>query len=120
MSILIVESDPERGPCWQRHVEAEGQTVRLVATQAAAVATLKTVDVRLIVLNLDLAGGGALAVADFAHYRQPDARVIFVTGRGLFADGSIFAHAANACAFLPADTAPADLAAMVSHYASAG
>lgn len=119
MPILIVESDPERSARWKAHLVAEGQTVMVAATQEAAVDVLKTVAVRVIVLSLDLADGSALAVADFANYRRPGAKVIFVTGAGLFADGSIFAHAANACAFISTDTAPEDLAAMVAHYASA-
>ena len=36
--------------------------------------------------------GVAMAVADFASYRRPEARVIFVTNTSFFSDGSIFAH----------------------------
>jgi len=43
-----------------------------------------------IVLDLALEEGSALAVADFASYRHPDARVIFVTNASFFSDGSIF------------------------------
>ena len=55
--------------------------------------------------------GSALAVADFASYRRPDCRVIFVTNTSFFSDGSIFRHCANACAYLQSQTEPADLAA---------
>ena len=65
-----------------------------------------------------LANGSALAVSDFASYRRPDARVIFVTNTTFFSDGSIFAHSPNACAFMQSSTPPEDLAAMVEHYAA--
>jgi len=67
-----------------------------------------------------LENGSALAVADYANYRQPDARVIFVTNTSFFSDGSIFAHSANARAFVPSGTPPEDLAAMVEHYGTEG
>ncbi len=75
-------------------------------------------DFDIIVLDLVLEDGSALAVADFASYRRPEARVIFVTNTTFFSDGSIFAHSPNACAFVQSETPPEDLAAMVEHYAS--
>lgn len=72
----------------------------------------------IIVLDLVLDNGSALAVADFASYRRPDARVIFVTNTSFFSDGSIFAHSPNACAYVQSETPPEDLAAMVEHYAA--
>ena len=44
-------------------------------------------------------------------------RFFFVTNTTFFSDGSIFAHAQNARAFLQSNTPPEDLAAMVVHYA---
>ena len=73
-----------------------------------------------MILDLVLDEGSALAVSDFASYRQPLARVIFVTNTSFFSDGSIFRHCVNACAYMPSATPPEDLAAMVEHYARAG
>jgi hypothetical protein len=39
-----------------------------------------------------------------------------VTNTSFFSDGSIFAFASNACAFVRRGTPPEDLAAMVEHY----
>lgn len=78
---------------------------------------LYSADFEIIVLDLVLEGGSALAVADFASYRRPDARVIFVTNTSFFSDGSIFAHSPNACAYVQSEAPPEDLAAMVEHYA---
>jgi CheY-like chemotaxis protein len=116
MHILVVEEQWELGRLWARHLEREGHSVDVVGTQGEAVEILRHRDVQVIVLDVVLPGGSALAIADFASYRQPDAKVVFVTNTTFFSDGSIFRHAPNACAFLQSDTDPADLAMMVSHY----
>ncbi len=116
LNVLIVQSQPELGQLWQRHLERQGMKVTLVAGQSAATKFLAENDVGIIILDLVLDEGSALAVSDYANYRQPDARVIFVTDTSFFSDGSIFAHCANARAFVPSGTPPDDLAAMVEHY----
>jgi len=57
-----------------------------------------------------------MAVADYASYRQPEIKVIFVTSDSFFSDGSIFSYMANACAMVPTRTPPEDLAALVEHH----
>lgn len=116
LNVLIVESQPELGQLWQRHLERQGMHVARVGTQAAATEFLAENDTDIIILDLVLDEGSALAVSDYANYRQPDARVIFVTNTTFFSDGSIFAHSANARALVPSATPPDDLAAMVEHY----
>jgi len=118
MNVLIVESRPELGLLWRRHLERQGANVTLVHSQETAILALYGADFEIIVLDLVLESGSALAVADFASYRRPNARVIFVTNTSFFSDGSIFAHSPNACAYLQSETPPEDLAAMVEHYAS--
>ncbi|MEX0286231.1 MAG: response regulator [Paracoccaceae bacterium] len=119
MNVLIVESQPELGGLWQRHLLRHEAEVDLVHGQDAAIEALcqKTYDI--IVLDLVLDDGSALAVADFANYRHPDTQVMFVTNTSFFSDGSIFAHSSNACAYVQSETPPEDLAAMVEHYAAA-
>lgn len=116
MNVLIVESRPELCALWKGHLERQGLDVAEARSQEEAVSYLSCEAADIIVLDLVLDQGSALAVADFASYRHPDARVIFVTRTSFFADGSIFNHASNACAFLPTGTPPEDLAAMVAHY----
>lgn len=118
MDVLIVESKPELGRLWQRHLERMGARVDHAAGQDAAITALQERTYDVLVLDLVLADGSALAVADFASYRHPAARVIFVTNTTFFSDGSIFSVAPNACAYLPTATRPEDLAAMVEHYAA--
>lgn len=118
MKVLIVESNPDLGGLWQRHLERMGAQVHLAQSQESAILALYGVDFDIIVLDLVLEQGSALAVADFASYRRPDTRVIFVTNTSFFSDGSIFAHSANACAYVQSATPPEDLAALVEHYAA--
>ena len=118
MNVLIVESRAELGSLWQRHLERQGMAVARAATQEAAIKYIALHQVDIIILDLVIEDGAALAVADYANYRQPEARVIFVTNTSFFSDGSIFAHSANARAFLPSSTPPEDLVAMVEHYAT--
>ena len=116
MKVLIVESDQHLASTWGSHLEGLGAAVRIAADQDGATRVVHSEEVDVIVLDLMLSAGSALAVADFASYRQPKCRVVFVTGTSVFSDGSIFQHCANACAYLPTATAPSDLAAMVEHY----
>ncbi len=119
MNVLIVESEKDLGRIWMRHLERQGMSVVLVSTQEEAIDHMSDNEVDMIILDLVLEGSSALAVSDFANYRWPNARVIFVTNTTFFSDGSIFAHASNACAFVQAATPPEDLVAMVEHYAAA-
>lgn len=119
MKVLIVEADPDLGDIWARHLRRQGSDVRQAHTQEAAILELQSHNFDVIVLDLVLGEGSALAVADFASYRTPDTQVIFVTDTTFFSDGSIFAHSANACAYVQSDTAPEDLAAIVEHYGAA-
>ena len=116
MKVLIVESCAELGQLWKRHLERHGMDVVLRHTQDDAVSYLSENEPQIIILNLVLADGAALAVADFVNYRLPKAQVIFVSNTSFFSDGSIFAHVANARALVPMGTEPEDLAAMVQHY----
>lgn len=116
MRVLIVEGNPDLGWVWSRHLERRGCDVLLAATQKEAIATLHDNDVNIIVLDLILEDGSAFAIADFASYRHPEAKVIFVTNSSFFSDGSIFQHIPNACAFMPTEMPPEDLGALVEHY----
>ncbi|WP_296762677.1 response regulator [Sediminimonas sp.] len=116
MKVLIVESETDLGRLWQRHLERQGARVTLVGDQDSAIEVLRAEEINVIILDLVIAEGSPLAIADYASYRRPEARVIFVTNTTFFSDGSIFQHSANACAFLRSGTPPEDLAAMVEHF----
>ena len=117
MDVLIVEGQPELGEVWKRHLERAGMVVTHVDGHDRAIAHLTEYCPEIIILDLVLEDGNALSISDFASFRCPETQVIFVTNTTFFSDGSIFAHAQNARAFLQSNTPPEDLAAMVVHYA---
>lgn len=116
MRALIVHRNEQLGRVWQRHLERLNVDVSLVHTAESALDTIETTRYDVIVLDLVLTKGSALAVADLVQFRQPRANVVFVTDTTFFSDGSIFNHAANARAFVKTATPPRDLAAIVHHY----
>ncbi|MCV2866843.1 response regulator transcription factor [Albidovulum sediminicola] len=120
MRVLIVESNASLRWLWKRHLQRRGFAVELAGSQEEAAGAISDREHDVIVLDAVLEDGSALAVADYASYRRPDARVIFVTSSSFFSDGSIFALAANACAVLPCGTSPDDLASVVEHYGARG
>ena len=120
MNVLIVESNPNLGMLWKSHVERLGaENVVLVNGLDTAVHEIMMHSWEVIVLNLVLEDGGAMAISDYASYRQPNASLLIVNSSSFFSDGSIFNHIANARACLPTSTRPEDLANMVAHYALA-
>lgn len=116
MNVLIVESNPDLGSLWRRHLLRLGFHVEVATSQSEAINALQQSAVDIIVLDVLLRDGAAFAVSDFASYRLPEAKVIFVTNTTFFSDGSIFQHAPNACAYMRTETPPEDLAAMVEHF----
>jgi len=116
MRVMIVESNADLAALWQRHIARQGHDVVVTGSQAGAIEYLREGNIGIVVLDLMLSEGSAFAVADFASYRQPEAKVIFVTNTTFFSDGSIFQHMQNAAAFLPTQTPPDDLAALVDYY----
>ena len=120
MHVLIVQSCACLGALWQDHFAREDAVVTHVQTQHSATTVLAKTAVDVIILDLMLKDGAAIAVADYALYKQPLAQVIIVTDRSVFSDGSIFAHLANARAFMPTRTRPSDLFAMAQHFVTGG
>ncbi|THH35074.1 response regulator [Aliishimia ponticola] len=119
MNVLIVHGKAELGLLWQRHLHRCGMSVQVAESQDQAISDMNITAPDIIILDLMLQNGSALAVADYANYRCPATQVIFVTNNRFFSDGSIFSHVTNACAFIQSATPPEDLAAMVDYYAAA-
>lgn len=117
--VLIVASNSGLSRIWARHLRRQGLDVIVLRSQSEAVTFLRSVTPDVIVLDLMLEDGSAIAVADFASYRHPDARIVFVTRSTFFSDGSLFAHIPNAAAILQEQTPPNDLAAIVAYHGRA-
>lgn len=117
MNILVTASDPNLGALWSRHLERHGMDVISCQSQGCTLRKLRNTEFDVLLLDMDLPSGGVMAIADYTNYRWPKTRVIFVTARHFFSDGSIFNFSSNACAFVPNTTKPDDLAALVEHHA---
>ena len=117
--ILIVASNPDLSRVWARHLERNGETVAVVSSQKEAVDFLRDQQADVIVLDVMLKDGSPFAIADLASYRQPDARIVFVTKSTFFSDGSLFTHIPNTAAVLQEQTPPNDLAAIVAYHGRA-
>lgn len=116
MNVLIVESKEPLSRIWAAHLERQGAHVDLAHHSDGAMARLCATAYDVVVLDLVLEGGGALAVADYVQYRHPNSKIVFVTDTTFFSDGSIFRMIPNAAGFLQAETPPEDLAALVEHH----
>ncbi|MGB3407529.1 MAG: hypothetical protein WBA67_08540 [Jannaschia sp.] len=89
-------------------------------SQSEAVAAMFELTPAVVLIDLGLLDGSPLAVADFASYRHPDARVIFVSDTAMFSDGSIFNHFPNVHAHVAHGMSEPDMVALLSHHAGAG
>ena len=116
MVILIVEENAGLSAIWARHLERRGQNAVVAGSQGEAIAFLRESPVDVIILDLLLKDGSPIAVADYASYRWPKSKIIFVTNKTFFSDGSIFNHIPNAAAIVADATPPNDLAAIVEYH----
>lgn len=116
MQILIVEHDPELAGVWAGFLARTGVTCRLAHSADAAFDALRERDFAAVVLDTELPDKQALAVADYATYRDPDIPIIAVTARGFFSDSAIFELIPNARGVLRTPPRPEDMAALVEHY----
>ena len=115
MRVLIAQHNAELGKLWADFLEREGISVTLALSQGEALKQLRAQEFDALILELVLPDGGAIAIADFAAYRFPDAPVITVKSSSFFSDGSIFNLMPNVHSVLQAPVEGEDLAAMVTH-----
>ncbi|MCF6271991.1 MAG: hypothetical protein L3J37_02200 [Rhodobacteraceae bacterium] len=115
MRVLIAQHNADLGKLWSGFLTREGVEVTLVHSQSDALLQLRAQDFDALVLEMVLPDGGAIAIADFAAYRMPDAPIITINSTNFFSDGSIFSLLPNVHSVLQAPIEASDLAAVVSH-----
>ncbi len=116
MFVLILESNEDLAGLWKRHLERNGAVVHLATAEAEVFDFLQVNEVDVVVLDLSPTSNGAIAIADFARFRWPNAKIVFVTKDNFFSDGSIFNIVPNAAAMVVSHTPPDDFAAIVEHH----
>ena len=113
--VLIVEAQENLGKLWQSFMQRQGFDVDLVCNQPDAVDRLRFADWDALVIDLMLPNSSALAISDFASYKNPDISIIVVSANNFFSDGSIFELLPNARGFMNQPIEPDDLTAVVDH-----
>lgn len=116
MRILMVQHNEGLSELWARFLQRSGVEVVQASTQSQAVDLLRFEEFDALVLDLILPDGGAIAISDYATYRQPDVPIIAVTSTGFFSDGSIFELIPNVRSLMRTPFRPDDLAAVLEHY----
>ena len=119
MNILIVESSPDLGALWQAHLRRGGARVDLAATADQAELLVQEHGYDVVIIDILLSEGSALAIADLVGFRWPEAKVILVTRAGFFSDGSIFNLGINVRAMISHEVPLDDLAAVVEYHGRA-
>lgn len=117
--VLIVAEKMELASIWARHLERQGQDVLLAMSANEAVEMLREHDVKVILLDLMLAKGSAFMVADYANYRRPAAKIVYVNRTSFFSDGSLFQQSPNTVAIVGRNPPPGDLAEIIAYYGRA-
>ncbi len=116
MRVLIVEAETDLADLWAAHLVRLGHATETARDADAAIRAMQRGRPEVLVIDLDLENAAAWAVADYAAYRHPKAKQVFVTASRFFSGGSVFDMSANACALLPLRTRPEDLAAVVEFH----
>jgi DNA-binding NtrC family response regulator len=118
VQVLIVEDNRDLARIWSGFLSRQGLHCTVASAQADAFEALRDRAFDALVLDVEIPNGEALAIADFATYRNPEIPIIAVTARNFFSDTAIFELIPNARGLLRAPLRPDDMAALVSHYAA--
>jgi DNA-binding NtrC family response regulator len=113
--VLIVEAQESLGKLWQGFLQRQGFDVALAVNQPDAIDKLRFDRWDALVIDLMINDASALAISDFASYKNPDISIIVVSASSFFSDGSIFELLPNARGFMNQPIEPDDLAAVVDH-----
>lgn len=117
--VLIVAENAGLARIWARHLERQGQNVVLSTMANEAIELIRENEFGVILLDLMLERGSAFMVADYASYRRPQAKIVFVNRTSFFSDGSLFQHSPNAVAIVGQNAPPNDLAEIVAYHGRA-
>jgi len=118
LRVLIVEDNADLAAVWAGFLGRQGMVCTIAATPDDAYAALRASDFDALILDMEVSESEAVAVADFATYRNPNIPIIAVTARNFFSDGLLFQLIPNARGHLRRPLRLEDMAAIVEHYGS--
>jgi two-component system, NtrC family, response regulator AtoC len=107
-SLLLIEDEDTLAKNVQRYLARQGWDVELAGTAEAGLAQLAKVQPDVVVLDFQLPGMDGLAALATIRERDPDARIVMVTGQGSV-QLAVDAMKAGAADFLPKPLVLADL-----------
>src|SRR5690349_3181782 len=106
--LLLIEDEDTLAKNVQRYLARQGWDVEIAGTAAAGLAQLARIQPDVVVLDFQLPGMDGLAALATIRERDPDGRVVMVTGQGSV-QLAVDAMKAGAADFLPKPLALADL-----------
>lgn len=115
MQILVLQENADLGSIWSAFLERRGLTPRLATNAEKAMGFLSRRPYDVLVFD-PAVQTGALALADFATFRNPDVKILAVTASSFFSDGTLFDLIPNARGVLRQPVRPEDLAAYLEHF----
>ena len=117
MKCLVADDNADLARLWALALEGDGHDVTVCTDGDAAVNQMRVQDFDLLILDLFMPGGGALALARVAVYNNPAAQVLVVTGADCFAFGELLEMGDNIAMVLRKPVSPTDLRSYVAHLA---
>lgn len=115
MKCLVADDNADLARLWGLALGADGHDVTVCTDGDAAVNQMRVQDFDLLILDLFMPGGGALALARVAVYNNPAAQVLVVTGADCFAYGELLEMGGNIAMVLRKPVSPDDLRSYVAH-----
>ena len=115
MKCLVADDNADLARLWALAIEGDGHDVTVCTDGDAAVNQMRVQDFDLLILDLFMPGGGALALARVAVYNNPAAQVLIVTGADCFAFGELLEMGDNIAMVLRKPVSPNDLRSYVAH-----
>lgn len=117
MHTLVVQENEGLGRIWCRFLSRRGLQAELCCSVDDGLARLRARTADVLVFDPAISGG-ALALADYATYRNPEVKILAVTGSTFFSDDTIYTLIPNARGVLHPPVRPEDLAAYLEHFSS--
>lgn len=118
MDILIIENQKALVQKLQPFLEQKGAVIAHATSREEAASFLIGLSFDVILIDSQFDNGKALGIAELADFRQPEAKMIFMSDSTIFSDGSIYRQFSNLCSYLPRSTHPQDIAMLVEYQAA--